>query len=86
MPKFKLTRDEQQTQLCEFLLYVETVRFETTADGVREFPRLAARWAQRAEMHKRAQAAVMLHVTLREKVMTDVNARLQRHRDGETAT
>jgi hypothetical protein len=40
MPKFKLTRDEQQMQLGEFLLYAEIVRFETTADGVREFPRL----------------------------------------------
>jgi len=34
-------------------------------------------------MHKRAHAAVMLHITLRGNVMTDVNARVQRHRERE---
>ena len=31
-PKFKLTRDEQQTLLAEFLPYVETVKIETTPE------------------------------------------------------
>ena len=35
-PKFKLTRDEQETLLGEFLPYVETVRIASTADGLPE--------------------------------------------------
>ena len=33
-PKFKLTRDEQQALLAEFLPYVETVQIDTTPDGL----------------------------------------------------
>ena len=35
-PKFKLTRDEQETLLGEFLPYVETVRIASTPDGLPE--------------------------------------------------
>lgn len=33
-PKFKLTRDEQETLLAEFLPYVETVKIDTMPDGL----------------------------------------------------
>ena len=33
-PKFKLTREEQQALLAEFLPYVETVQIDTTPDGL----------------------------------------------------
>lgn len=33
-PKFKLSQDEQETLLAEFLPYVETVRIEKTPDGL----------------------------------------------------
>lgn len=33
-PKFKLTRDEQETLLADFLPYVETVKIDTTPDGL----------------------------------------------------
>lgn len=33
-PKFKLTRDEQETLLAEFLPYVETVKIEAKPDGL----------------------------------------------------
>lgn len=33
-PKFKLTPDEQQTLLAEFLPYVEAVRIDTTPQGL----------------------------------------------------
>ncbi|AVR87749.1 putative toxin-antitoxin system toxin component, PIN family [Thauera aromatica] len=33
-PKFKLTRDERETLLAEFLPYVETVRIDSTPEGL----------------------------------------------------
>lgn len=33
-PKFKLTRDEQEALLAEFLPYVEAVQIDTTPDGL----------------------------------------------------
>lgn len=33
-PKFKLTRDEQETLLADFLPYVETVKIDATPDGL----------------------------------------------------
>lgn len=33
-PKFKLTREEQETLLADFLPYVETVKIDTTLDGL----------------------------------------------------
>ena len=33
-PKFKLTRDEQETLLADFLPYVETVKIEQTPEGL----------------------------------------------------
>lgn len=33
-PKFKLTRDEQETLLADFLPYVETVQIDATPDGL----------------------------------------------------
>jgi len=33
-PKFKLTRDEQETLLADFLPYAETVKVDTTPDGL----------------------------------------------------
>lgn len=33
-PKFKLTREEQETLLADFLPYVETVKIDTTPDGL----------------------------------------------------
>lgn len=33
-PKFKLTREEQQALLAEFLPYVETVQIDATPDGL----------------------------------------------------
>lgn len=33
-PKFALTRDEQDTLLADFLPYVETVKIDTTPDGL----------------------------------------------------
>ncbi|MCX8018452.1 MAG: putative toxin-antitoxin system toxin component, PIN family [Rhodocyclaceae bacterium] len=33
-PKFKLTRDEQETLLADFLPYVETVKIDTTPDSL----------------------------------------------------
>lgn len=33
-PKFKLSRDEQETLLAEFLPYVETVKIKVTPDGL----------------------------------------------------
>jgi putative PIN family toxin of toxin-antitoxin system len=33
-PKFKLSRDEQETLLAEFLPYVETIRLESTPEGL----------------------------------------------------
>lgn len=35
-PKFKLTREEQETLLAEFLPFVETVKVETTPQGLPE--------------------------------------------------
>ena len=35
-PKFKLTRDEQETLLADFLPYVETVKIDTRPDGLPE--------------------------------------------------
>lgn len=35
-PKFKLTRDEQETLLAEFLPYVETVKIDQTPEGLPE--------------------------------------------------
>lgn len=33
-PKFKLTRDEQETLLAEFLPYIETVKIDKTPEGL----------------------------------------------------
>ena len=33
-PKFKLTREDQETLLADFLPYVETVKIDTTPDGL----------------------------------------------------
>ena len=33
-PKFKLTRDEQETLLADFLPYVETVKIDRTPEGL----------------------------------------------------
>jgi putative PIN family toxin of toxin-antitoxin system len=33
-PKFKLSHDEQQTLLAEFLPYIETVKIESTPEGL----------------------------------------------------
>ena len=33
-PKFKLSQDEQETLLAEFLPFVETVKIETTPEGL----------------------------------------------------
>ena len=35
-PKFKLSRDEQETLLAEFLPFVETIQVETTPQGLPE--------------------------------------------------
>lgn len=35
-PKFKLSQDEQETLLAEFLPFVETVKIETTPEGLPE--------------------------------------------------
>jgi putative PIN family toxin of toxin-antitoxin system len=35
-PKFKLSRDEQETLLAEFLPFVETIKVETTPQGLPE--------------------------------------------------
>ena len=33
-PKFKLTRDERETLLADFLPYVETIKIDTTPEGL----------------------------------------------------